>query len=325
MDPFAAVKRDFTDHDDAQQVMRTTHDAFRACVGAIGDASGTEDADLAKWCAATEGNQDVLEAYAAAQHHMAATCWQSREVSYVPDTIRCLFYPPAPDRVCDAGTQALKADIAAYKQQHGTAMPPAAYAACITAINQSFAPPNGVVRMIDVGSCYNPFGRDDATATWLQALPVDLQPATPDVKACDWLKVNVTPACTLTWDDLRQASRISDMPPGVADAVVMSYLLSFLPSASLRLRACRNARDCLRVGGALIVVEARRGAHRVNSWPSRWTTTLEHLGFRRVRLDMMAKSAALVFVREAKVLPSAVGVSEEHDAVVNLLHYDNEV
>jgi hypothetical protein len=39
----------------------------------------------------------------------------------------------------------------------------------------------------------------------------------------------------------------------------------------------------------------------------------------------MAKSAALVFVREATLLPPAVGVSEEHDAVVNLLHYDKEV
>ena len=85
---------------------------------------------------------------------------------------------------------------------------------------------------------------------------------------------------------------------GAFDVIVMSYLLSFLPTPALRLRACRTAAESLRPGGALLIVEARRGGHRVQGWPAQWTAALTaQLPLVRIRLDFMKKSVALLFVR----------------------------
>jgi SAM-dependent methyltransferase len=229
-------------------------------------------------------------------------------------------------------------------------MPRDAYSEAAAKFNAIFAPPHadGVAKVLDVGSCYNPFGRSEKAKGWLDVTAVDLEPSerAPDVKRCDWLEV-ATHDTEVAGDEgpLRFAESaggdaggrpVQSIRRGAFDVVVMSYLLSFLPSAQLRLRAVRRAFACLRPGGVLVIVEARRGGHRVGGWPARWTAAIEDAGVSgcdalRVRQDVMKKSVGLVFAAGLTGLgytnlrkASAAG-ADAAAAVVPCMTFDHEI
>ena len=222
-------------------------------------------------------------------------------------TLLRFFGMDADDRVCAAGAGLLRDVVCAYKTAHdGASMPPEAYQHEVQRINGMFRPaPDGPKKtMLDVGSCYNPFGRRADISAWMDVTAVDLHPAPscPDVRPCDWLQVQVVPPDSLQ----RGAAANSDPTPSddgcltrvvgsSYDAIVMSYLLSYIPVPSLRLRAVRAAVDALRPLGVLVLIDARRGGHRASGWPNRFAAAIQALGLRLRRTDHMQKSVGLVF------------------------------
>ena len=222
--------------------------------------------------------------------------------------------------------------------------------ATVTEASPVPAPPTRV-RLPDVGRCYTPFGRcaagaatpaaaagtaraqDDTAAQeapWLDVTAVDLRPsaAAPEVLPCDWLNVRVvtTPADTGRPSIVAEATpAVTAVHAGSTDVVVMSFLLSFLPTPALRFRACATAVAALRPGGILVVVEARRGGQKQGavSWPQRWSGALQRaLGVRHWRLDTLKLAIGVVFVKPADGAPPHPVAPDAAD--VAALALDNE-
>ncbi|CAE7177352.1 Samtor, partial [Symbiodinium pilosum] len=102
--------------------------------------------------------------------------------------------------------------------------------------------------LLDVGSSYGAF-----FGHGFNVVALDLAPAHPEVLEGDFLQVEVAEAKELR--KLDGAGRLLSLKAGGFDAVVMSLVLSFLPTPALRREMLDRARRCLRTGGALLLVE----------------------------------------------------------------------
>nr|XP_050047383.1 S-adenosylmethionine sensor upstream of mTORC1-like isoform X1 [Dermacentor andersoni] len=137
------------------------------------------------------------------------------------------------------------------------------------------------VRLLDVGSCYNPFSAYGD----VDALAIDLTPATEDVIQCDFLKLMIVPG-----KDEKAASSVKTpleaLPESSFQAVVFCLVLEYLPSCTQRWSFCRKAALLLKPNGLLFIVtpdskHQQRNAAMIASWRS----ALEHIGLLRVRYE----------------------------------------
>jgi hypothetical protein len=110
------------------------------------------------------------------------------------------------------------------------------------------------VRVLDVGSCYNPF----AKFSNYQVIAIDLSPAAENVGVyqCDFVNVKIIENLgdeQITFDgkDQKQIESIATIS---FDAVVFCLLLEYLPLPQLRYRVCYKACRVLKTGGLLIIV-----------------------------------------------------------------------
>lgn len=113
------------------------------------------------------------------------------------------------------------------------------------------------VRLLDVGSCYNPFyGTPD-----FEVMAIDLCPMNSSVLICDFLDVRIgdegsTPV-------IEEDQRLVQLPAEAFDAVTVSLVLSYLPSPELRAKMVAKARALLvpsspsrpHVSGLLLIAE----------------------------------------------------------------------
>jgi len=121
--------------------------------------------------------------------------------------------------------------------------------------------PHGTrIKLLDVGSCYNPIGRSSNTDVF-DVTALDLYPADPSVYQCDFLNIaigdhdsqpQIIPAqqSETNTDSVlpqgRDKQRLASLPKGSFDVVTMSLVLNYLPSPEQRLTMIRNARALLR-------------------------------------------------------------------------------
>ncbi|CAE7742303.1 Samtor [Symbiodinium sp. CCMP2456] len=109
-------------------------------------------------------------------------------------------------------------------------------------------PPWTELCLLDVGSSYGAFcGRG------MRVVALDLAPAHPEVLPGDFLQLDVAEAKEL--HSLDASGRLKSLKAAGFHAVVMSLVLSFLPTPELRRAMLDKARQCLCVGGALLLVE----------------------------------------------------------------------
>jgi hypothetical protein len=202
-----------------------------------------------------------------------------------------------------------------FKQQHA-ALPDSEAGELVNRFNcQSAAEVGSIVRVLDVGSCNGNLRRVEAILPWTSFVHVDLSPSrtSPFVLNGDWLQVKVqlqdedkaaggashsdeslkkkhaeleTVWTSLKGKDLKppedSAVAVAHvpfplvLPQGLCHVVLMCFMLSFLPRPELRFRACKTAYELLPTKGALLVIDARRGAHRTK-WPQRWAAALGKL------------------------------------------------
>eukprot|EP01062_Namystynia_karyoxenos_P012107 TRINITY_DN14348_c0_g1_i1.p1 TRINITY_DN14348_c0_g1~~TRINITY_DN14348_c0_g1_i1.p1 ORF type:complete len:391 (+),score=136.65 TRINITY_DN14348_c0_g1_i1:116-1288(+) len=212
----------------------------------------------------------------------------------------------------------------AYFEQHQRTVPPEELAALHRQLAAEHAPaPGKRARVLDVGSCYNPIVRHPFAAAHLEVTAVDLCPAPGTaVKRCDFCSVAFRPAAPGApaaaaasppaagaaaasppaaggaggAADAAAAESISEMAHGEFDAVVFSLVLSYIPSAALRLQAVRNAFRALRPQGLLVIQEPRTvGKRAAQQWLQPWRETIEALGMARQGQAIMGQLVCVTF------------------------------
>jgi len=160
--------------------------------------------------------------------------------------------------------------------------------------------PDGPLRVLDVGSCYNPF----AAYPDLSVTALDLCPADPSVWACDFLQCELAPGAPPPAGP--PTGRLSVLPEGYFHVVILSLVLSYVPCPLQRAAMVAKARRCLaepQAGGGLLLLVtphssdryAAAAAPRAQSRMQRWRGPIEALGFQLVRYDRLPVVHLLAF------------------------------
>ncbi|CAE8728156.1 unnamed protein product [Polarella glacialis] len=122
-------------------------------------------------------------------------------------------------------------------------------------------PGEAELHLLDVGSSFGAFFGHPG----LRCVALDLAPAHPEVWQADFFQLPILPlplqeGCRVLRSD--DGSMLLALEAGSFDAVVLSLVLSFLPTPRLRRDMLDRVRKCLRTGGSLLLVEkAALAAH----------------------------------------------------------------
>ncbi len=296
--------QDKAEHARLSEIVRRMHIRLETA------AAATSVAGVPGWKAAwsTVSNADS-SAYADAMNKLFNVCWEG--TTYVVDVMESYFIgAPVDDGrkrarsddeattkergICGRAADFVKARRRAYFEIHGEQMPASEVKCLIAEGNGRFGLPS--VRILDVGSCHGGLLRH--APAWMHVVPLDLQPAVPEVLQADWLDIPIGAAEVIesfsARDEGCQWGRVRGLRSASFDAVVMCFMLSFLPTPELRWEACRRAGEVLTAGGLLLILEPRRGAHS-RKWHTAWCAELPNLGFALLRVQVMAKSISLLF------------------------------
>lgn len=152
----------------------------------------------------------------------------------------------------------------------------------------------GKVRLLDVGSCYNPF----SAYSDISALAIDLTPATEDVVECDFLKLEVIPE-NHKKPTGNVSSPLKSLPENSFQAVVFCLVLEYLPSCMQRWSFCKKAASLLRPNGLLFIItpdskHQQRNAAMIASWRK----ALENIGLLRLRYEKRQHLHCMAFRKE---------------------------
>ncbi|XP_048864572.1 S-adenosylmethionine sensor upstream of mTORC1 isoform X2 [Brienomyrus brachyistius] len=144
---------------------------------------------------------------------------------------------------------------------------------------------SGKIRLLDVGSCFNPFLKFDEFLT----VGIDIVPAVESVHKCDFLNMQLQPPLQLAPDAVdaflqQLRSPIDALPAQLFHVVVFSLLLSYFPSPYQRWICCKKAHELLALHGLLLVItpdssQPNRHALMMRSW----RVAVESLGFKRCK------------------------------------------
>lgn len=143
------------------------------------------------------------------------------------------------------------------------------------------------IKIIDVGSCYNPLGDDKNFAV----TPIDLAPYSNQVFKCDFLKV---PAGETT--EFKGSREIIQLQRNNYDVCVFSLLLEYLPSPEQRFHCCSKSYEVLKPGGLLIIItpDSKHVGANAKIMKS-WRFVLSHLGFMRVAYEKLKHLHCITF------------------------------
>ncbi|XP_055882761.1 S-adenosylmethionine sensor upstream of mTORC1-like isoform X3 [Biomphalaria glabrata] len=152
------------------------------------------------------------------------------------------------------------------------------------------------IRLLDVGSCYNPF----LGLEHFETVGVDLVPAQQTVLKCDFLQLTIhslPPAIdALTYDLKNLASPVNQLPKASFHVVVFSLLLEYFPSPVQRWTCCVKAAELLcRNGLLLIITPDSNSQHRNAPMMKSWRLALEKLGFQRWKYEKMEHIHCIAF------------------------------
>lgn len=144
------------------------------------------------------------------------------------------------------------------------------------------------IKLIDVGSCYNPFKE----ISFIDVTAIDIAPGNTDVKKCDFLQIK--------WSTLQKntpnKSEITTFEKQSFDVVVFSLLLEYMPSSDQRLQLCRNAYDILKYEGLLIIITPDSRHVGANAkLMKNWRYVLAKMGFSRIKISKLSHITCMVF------------------------------
>ncbi|XP_061780864.1 S-adenosylmethionine sensor upstream of mTORC1 [Nerophis lumbriciformis] len=143
----------------------------------------------------------------------------------------------------------------------------------------------GKMRLLDVGSCFNPFMKFDEFLT----VGIDIVPAVESVYKCDFLNLQLQRPLQLAGDSveafLRQLHNpIDALPAQLFHVVVFSLLLSYFPSPYQRWICCKKAHELLELHGLLLIITPDSSHQNRHALMMRsWRVAVESLGFKRYK------------------------------------------
>lgn len=146
------------------------------------------------------------------------------------------------------------------------------------------------VRVLDVGSCFNPFGK----SLYFEVTAVDLYPATNEVLKGDFLKIKVEelPAGNIIMSN----NEVFALPKNHYECVVFSLLLEYIPTSELRLECCRKAYDLLKYEGILVIITPdSQHVGKNAAIMKNWRYTLGTLGLTRIRFEKLNHITCMVY------------------------------
>ncbi|KAM3832359.1 S-adenosylmethionine sensor upstream of mTORC1 isoform 1-T1 [Vipera latastei] len=157
--------------------------------------------------------------------------------------------------------------------------------------------PSGKIRLLDVGSCFNPFLKFEQFLT----VGIDIVPAVESVYKCDFLNLQIHQPLQLAQDAidafLKQLKNPIDSLPGeLFHVVVFSLLLSYFPSPYQRWICCKKAHELLVLNGLLLIItpdssHQNRHAMMMKSWK----IAIESLGFKRFKYSKFSHMHLMAF------------------------------
>ncbi|XP_053261238.1 S-adenosylmethionine sensor upstream of mTORC1 [Podarcis raffonei] len=157
--------------------------------------------------------------------------------------------------------------------------------------------PSGKIRLLDVGSCFNPFLKFEEFLT----VGIDIVPAVESVYKCDFLNLQIQQPLQLAQDAidafLKQLKNPIDSLPGeLFHIVVFSLLLSYFPSPYQRWICCKKAHELLVLNGLLLIItpdssHQNRHAMMMKSWK----IAIESLGFKRFKYSKFSHMHLMAF------------------------------
>uniref|UniRef100_A0A7M4EUQ8 S-adenosylmethionine sensor upstream of mTORC1 n=1 Tax=Crocodylus porosus TaxID=8502 RepID=A0A7M4EUQ8_CROPO len=165
------------------------------------------------------------------------------------------------------------------------------------AITEELLYPSGKIRLLDVGSCFNPFLKFEEFLT----VGIDIVPAVESVYKCDFLNLQIQQPLQLAQDAidafLKQLKNPIDSLPGeLFHVVVFSLLLSYFPSPYQRWICCKKAHELLVLNGLLLIItpdssHQNRHAMMMKSWK----IAIESLGFKRLKYSKFSHMHLMAF------------------------------
>ncbi|CAG2199157.1 BMT2 [Mytilus edulis] len=158
----------------------------------------------------------------------------------------------------------------------------------------------GKIRLLDVGSCFNPFARYDD----FLAVGIDIGPATSNVLCCDFLQLETT--SPLEIDIIKSylqnlKSPVTELPKNSFHVIVFSLLLEYLPSPDQRWTCCLKANELLDTNGLLLIITPdSHKQHRNAAMIKSWKEAIESIGFKQWRYVKLEHLHCLAFRKSAK-------------------------
>ncbi|KAF7271742.1 hypothetical protein GWI33_015420 [Rhynchophorus ferrugineus] len=142
------------------------------------------------------------------------------------------------------------------------------------------------LKLLDVGSCYNPFQKFDK----FDVIALDIAPANNGVFKCDFLNVPITEK------SVTDNGVVSELQKHSFHVVVFSLFLEYLPCPDLRLSCCIKAYGLLKPEGILVIVtpDSNHVGSNVKIFKS-WRYSLSLVGFNRIQYQKLPHMHCMVF------------------------------
>lgn len=208
-----------------------------------------------------------LQAYADSSVVTAAKPWIRAAHSDIVDQLDRIFLLSSEARRHHAifvRKKTLREARIAFFSKHGRGMNPQELAA----LEDDVTTPTegelncGSFHVLDCGACSNPFAELFAKfGSRVELTAVDLQPMAAGVLQCDFLTVPAHPAAS---GELFPVVSIAQLSRCRFHAIIMSLVLSYLPTPELRMRMVLHCRDFLKDNGVLVLLLAKSIAPRAS-------------------------------------------------------------
>ena len=286
------------------------HRTLRATVAVppTGDSPPEPSSTDTRWRGAVSGGG--LEMYAEAAEEVGHRAWVGDALRWCADVATFFVLGGG------AADAAVRSARRVHFEENGTRMSESAEAELRAALRRRWSPDSGTdpsdsgtdprvcsgvdskPTLVDVGSCWDYFRRHEDA---FDVLALDLAPRRASVFRCDFLNVTIG-AVELKSDGDDGAVELKSIPRNYAGALVMSLVLSYVPTPLQRGEMVRRAREVLMDDGrgVLLIVtphstDKGHCAHKALPVLKEWRASIESMGFERIKYTRMRSVHCLAF------------------------------
>ncbi|XP_047537635.1 S-adenosylmethionine sensor upstream of mTORC1 [Vanessa atalanta] len=254
------------EHKQLAHFLKTVHSTLRSTSAAVGS-----DTAWHNHCS----NKEVLHTYAKFMQKLATTHWEensSNELSSASSRIKWSADFSYDYFVNKSFEKCSQKEVEIGEKND-----------IIINIKEQFSEP---FKLLDVGSCYNPFKIYD----FLDVVAIDLCPANEYVMECDFLQVSIGTDTNIVENKVKQLQENN------FDIVTFCFLLEYIPTSEMRIKACENAYRLLKFGGLLLICTPDSKHVGANSKLMKcWRHTLANLGFSRIKYEKFRHMHCMAF------------------------------